>query len=241
MRALSWREDHSRRGNDTRARRMHQLPHAARPWKRSRGMRRVPCRCPRGPRKRGSVRLLPPAPHRRSAPDHIDLHQLSYEGRRSRHWCPRGRHRVRRVPQAACLRAARGKNAMCFVPRAGDDPRGVEPWARGVRFVSRSIGRARSHESARLRHLSREGAGERARGPSALSGVPRPARGSAHAHVRHVPQERDNRNPRGGGRRVRDLPSSARSGGNRGAPILYELPRGGDPAGSARGARPRGL
>jgi len=56
-----------------------------------------------------------------------------------------------------------------------------------MRLVSRSVRLARPHEGARLRDLPRQGAGERAGGPSALSGVPRPARGRTHAHVCHVP------------------------------------------------------
>jgi hypothetical protein len=130
---------------------------------------------------------------------------------------------------------------MCFLPRTGDDPRGVEPGTPGLRLVSWSVRRARTREGARVRNLSRQGAGERARGPSALSGVPRPARRRAHARVRHMPQERDDRNPRGRRRRVRDLPSSTRPRRNRGAPVVRELPRAVDASGAPCRRRPRGL
>jgi len=241
VRPLSWPEDHARCGNDASARPVYELSHAACAGKRSSGVHGVSCRCPRRPRKRGRVRLLPPAARGRSAPGHIGLHQLSYEGRGSRHRCPCGRHRLRRLPQAARLCAARCKNPMCLVSCARDDPRGVEPGTPGVRVVSRGVRRARPHKGARVRDLSRERAGERADGPSALSGVPRPARGRAHARVWRVPQKRSDWDPRGGRRRVRDLPSSARARGNRVASVMHELPRGGDAARFARRARPRGL
>jgi hypothetical protein len=182
---------------------------------------------------------LPCASRRRSRRPGRDLHQLPCEGGDVRHGRARGRRGLRDVPQAPRLRGPRREGVVPGLPRARGGARRRESGSCRLRGVSWRVGGAQDRRAGGVRHLPCRRAEVRTRRSPAMRGMSRAARRGAHPYLRHVPRKGDRRPACDDPGRLRDVPSSPRTGWDRRAARVRDLPCAGHAARASHGARSR--
>ena len=235
MRRLPLREADATRVDGRAARRLHELPHAARASGRGGCVRELPRRDPRRPRGQDGVHRMPRAALGESERAREHVHVVPSKDRDERQGGARGRRRMRGLSPGTRLCRARKGAALRDVPHERGRARRDEQGAQRLRELPRRID-AQADQRTRLRDVPQDRGRERAAWASEVRRVPSTALRSAHGanRMRVVPRERDQGSARERQRRVRIVSPRPRTERDRQPASLRELSSARDAARAPR-------